>query len=315
MSGARWLTRTLTIVLLLCCQSLYADGAEPAQTDPVYRISPSLQELLPHHLINDIAYSLAEKQWPWLKNWLIRDFIKKNTIDMSEAALQNPEDYLNFNDFFTRALKEGARPQPDDPSLVSSPVDGTVSQIGWIENDRIIQAKQHDYSLKALLAGNDALADTFDNGLFSTIYLSPGDYHRVHMPITGTLRKMAYVPGDLYSVNQETTDSVENLYARNERVISIFDTEYGPMAVIMVGAMVVGSMETVWAGEVKPNAREVTWSFYDDTPITLNRGDEMGRFKLGSTVIVLFSWPVVSWLEDHQPGSKIRMGEGLAKPK
>ncbi|WP_211830067.1 archaetidylserine decarboxylase [Kistimonas asteriae] len=315
MSGTRWLTRTLTIVLLLCCQSLYADGAEPSQTDPVYRISPGLQELLPHHLINDIAYSLAEKQWPWLKNWLIRDFIKKNTIDMSEAALQNPEDYLNFNDFFTRALKEGARPQPDDPSLVSSPVDGTVSQIGWIENDRIIQAKQHDYSLKALLAGNDALADTFDNGLFSTIYLSPGDYHRVHMPITGTLRKMAYVPGDLYSVNQETTDSVENLYARNERVISIFDTEYGPMAVIMVGAMVVGSMETVWAGEVKPDAHEVTWSFYDDTPIALNRGDEMGRFKLGSTVIVLFSWPVVSWLEDHQPGSKIRMGEGLAKPK
>ncbi len=319
MPGIQWLTRTLMIMLLLGCQSIWADTtekeAELSLTNPSYRLSPGLQEILPHHLINDIAYSLAEKQWPWLKNWLIRDFIKKNNIDMSEAALQNPEDYLNFNDFFTRALKDGARPQPEDPSLVSSPVDGTVSQIGWIENDRIIQAKKHDYSLKALLAGNDALADTFDNGLFSTIYLSPGDYHRVHMPITGTLRKMAYVPGDLYSVNQETADSVENLYARNERVISIFDTEYGPMAVIMVGAMVVGSMETVWAGEVKPDSREVTWSFYDDTSITLNRGDEMGRFKLGSTVIVLFSWPVVSWLEQHQPGSQIRMGEALAKPQ
>ncbi len=315
MSGIQCFTHTLMIIFLLGCHSLWADNTERPLTNPSYRLSPGLQEILPHHLINDIAYSLAEKQWPWLKNWLIRDFIKKNTIDMSEAALQNPEDYFNFNDFFTRALKDGARPQPEDTSLVSSPVDGTVSQIGWIENDRIIQAKKHDYSLKALLAGNDALADTFDNGLFSTIYLSPGDYHRVHMPITGTLRKMAYVPGDLYSVNQETADSVENLYAKNERVISIFDTEYGPMAVIMVGAIVVGSMETVWAGEVKPDTREVTWSFYDDTSITLNRGEEMGRFKLGSTVIVLFSWPVVSWLEQYQPGSKIRMGEALAKPK
>ena len=234
------------IIFLLGCHSLWADSTELPLTNPSYRLSPGLQEILPHHLINDIAYSLAEKQWPWLKNWLIRDFIKKNNIDMSEAALQNPEDYLTFNDFFTRALKDGARPQPEDPSLVSSPVDGTVSQIGWIENDRIIQAKKNDYSLKDLLAGNDALADTFDNGLFSTIYLSPGNYHRVHMPISGTLQKMAYVPGDLYSVNQETADSIENLYARNERVISIFDTKYGPMAVIMVGAMVVGSMD--WRG-------------------------------------------------------------------
>lgn len=279
-----------------------------------YRLLPALQTILPHHLINELAYLLAEKQWPWLKNWLIHRFITTNNIDMIDAIYQNPEDYSSFNDFFTRTLREGTRPLPLDPNLISSPVDGTISQIGEIKNNKIIQAKQHDYNLTALLGGNHELADIFDNGLFSTIYLDPSDYHRVHMPATGTLRKMAFIPGTLYSVNQSSVDNINNLFTRNERVISIFDTDYGPMAVIMVGAMVVGSMETVWAGEVKTGSSDITWYSYDDASVTLARGDEMGLFKLGSTVILLFPKAAIQWLETYNPNTKIKMGSALARP-
>ena len=283
----------------------------PVQSETTYSIPPYLQRLLPHQLINYLAYSIAEKKWPWLKNHLISDFIAKNNIDMSEALHENPEHYQSFNDFFTRALKKGARPLPEDPDLIISPVDGTVSQMGPIENGRIFQAKQHNYSLSALFAGNNQLAGRFKHGLFSTIYLSPGDYHRVHMPTSGTLKQMIYVPGSLYSVNAETTNDIEGLYARNERVISIFETNYGEMAVIMVGAMVVGSMETVWNGSVKPLSRQITWQSYKNRTVYLERGDEMGRFKLGSTVIVLFANPEVDWLQHHQPGNKIKMGDPI----
>lgn len=313
----------LSIILLLSSQSVHADNKMPNIVVPdsvnlnmeaTYRLPPFLQYILPQQLINTLAYSLAEKSLPWLKNWLIRHFIVHFNVDMHDAVYQNPEDYLSFNDFFTRALKEGARPLPLDASLISSPVDGTISQIGDINHGRIIQAKQHDYSLTALLGGNHELADTFDGGLFSTIYLSPRDYHRVHMPITGTLRQMAFVPGDLYSVNPGSANNIANLFARNERIISIFDTDYGPMAVIMVGAIVVGSMETVWAGKVKTESSDVSWYSYDEDSITLARGDEMGRFQLGSTVILLFPKDSIHWLEQYNSGIKIRMGEALAQP-
>ena len=293
--------------------SSLATGLAPVQVEASFSIPPYLQKILPHQLINDLAYSIAEKQWPWLKNHLISDFIDKNNIDMREALYEHPEHYRSFNDFFTRPLKKGVRPLPEDPTLISSPVDGTISQIGQIENGQIIQAKQHNYSLTALLAGNKELAKTFNHGLFSTIYLSPGDYHRVHMPCNGMLKQMIYVPGSLYSVNQKTTNSIQGLYALNERVISIFDTEYGEMAVIMVGAMVVGSMETTWAGQVKPKSRQITSRSYENKNIYLERGDEMGLFKLGSTVIVLFADADINWLEYHQSGNKIKMGQALGK--
>ncbi|MFK0573992.1 archaetidylserine decarboxylase [Endozoicomonas sp.] len=313
-------TRSLIMIsILLSASSTMSDNNRNdspfVRTEFSYTIPPYLQKILPHQLINHLAYSLAEKQWPWLKNRLISDFITKNNIDMSEALYENPEDYRSFNDFFTRPLKKDARPLPEDPGLISSPVDGTISQIGRIENGRVIQAKQHNYSLTALLAGNHKLASTFNDGLFSTIYLSPGDYHRVHMPVTGTLKQMIYVPGSFYSVNPGSTDRIQGLYALNERVISIFDTDFGEMAVIMVGAMVVGSMETVWAGQVKPQIRKITRIFYENRSFTLERGDEMGRFKLGSTVIVLFANPETQWFGHCHPGNKIRMGEAMGSPE
>ncbi|MCK5892976.1 MAG: phosphatidylserine decarboxylase [Endozoicomonadaceae bacterium] len=308
--------------VLLTSQSVHTDNqiqrgrvvGSTIDSTEAYRLFPIVQHILPHHLINELAYSLAEKEWPWLKNWLIHRFIAMYDIDMSDAIYQDPDDYSSFNDFFTRRLLEGTRPLPLDPSLISSPVDGTISQIGEIKNDKIIQAKQHEYNLTTLLGGNRELADTFDNGLFSTIYLSPGDYHRVHMPATGTLRQMAFVPGSLYSVNQDSVDNIDNLFARNERVISIFDTDYGPMAVIMVGAMVVGSMETVWAGEVKTGSSDILWYSYDDGSVTLARGDEMGLFKLGSTVVLLFPKAAIHWLETYSLDTKIKMGSALARP-
>ncbi|WP_163372902.1 archaetidylserine decarboxylase [Endozoicomonas acroporae] len=283
----------------------------PVRSETAYSVPPYLQRLLPHQLINYLAHSLAEKRWPWLKNQLISEFTARNNIDLSEALHENPDNYQNFNDFFTRALKKGARPLPEDPDLIISPVDGVISQMGAVDNGRIFQAKRHDYSLSALFAGDNQLASRFKHGLFMTIYLSPGDYHRVHMPTRGTLRQMIYVPGSLYSVNAATTQDIEGLYARNERVINIFATDYGEMAVIMVGAMVVGSMETVWAGPVKPASRQITWQNYINRPVHLERGDEMGRFKLGSTVIVLFANTEVGWLEHHQPDNKIKMGTAI----
>lgn len=305
-------SRFISISYLMLSISIFI-SVNTAQAATSYNIPPYLQKLLPHQLINYLAYSLAEKEWPWLKNHLISEFITRNNIDMSEALYESPENYRSFNDFFTRPLKIGARCFPENSQLITSPVDGTISQIGQIANDRIIQAKRHDYSLTALLAGNSDLAKRFSDGLFSTIYLSPADYHRVHMPVAGTLKQMIYVPGSLYSVNSKTTDSIQGLHALNERVISIFDTEYGEMAVIMIGAMVVGSMETAWAGQVKPWSRQVTWRFYDNISIHLKRGEEMGLFKLGSTVILLFANPDVNWLDNHHPGYKIKMGEALGE--
>lgn len=280
------------------------------------KLFAGVQHILPHHLISRAVHCFVESRMGWLKNALIRTIIKHYHVDMSEAQHERPESYGSFNEFFTRPLKVGARPLPEDPDAVVSPADGVISQIGAIDNGRLFQAKGHDYSLVELLGGDLELARSFMGGRFATIYLSPRDYHRVHSPAKGRLRRMIHIPGRLFSVNQATVEHVPNLFARNERVVSIFDTEQGPMAVIMVGAMIVASIETVWAGLVTPWRRQVRrFEYGADTgqDIELARGDELGRFKLGSTAIVLFGKQQVDWLEQLQAGSPVKMGEALGR--
>ena len=270
-----------------------------------------LQYLLPQHLLSRLVGKLAECRLPWLKNLLIRRFITQYKVDMSEAVESAPEAYANFNAFFTRALKDGARPIADAP--VVCPADGAISQLGEINRGRIFQAKGQDYSLQTLLGDDKALTAEFDGGSFATIYLSPRDYHRVHMPVDGTLRSMTYVPGKLFSVNTTTAENVRSLFARNERAICVFDTEFGPMAMILVGAMIVAGIETVWDGQVAPPPRQLTTRSYPQEAPTLKKGEEMGRFKLGSTVILLFGKDKIDWLDKFEALTPTRLGEALAE--
>ncbi len=252
---------------------------------------------------------------PAFKNTLIRKFIDLYKVDMDEALETNPVRYRSFNDFFTRALHPNARPVNEDENSIVSPADGILSQAGDIENGAIFQAKGHDYSLLELLGGDLVWSRRFEEGSFATIYLSPRDYHRVHMPFTGTLQKMIHVPGRLFSVNDTTTRRVPGLFARNERVVCLFETELGPMAVILVGALFVASIETVWAGTITPVSRQVRrWEYPPtppDEPVRLEKGEEMGRFNMGSTVILLFGKDVLDWLEEFEAGPG---GQGRADP-
>lgn len=271
-----------------------------------------IQYPLPHHLISRGVGYLAQSKTPWLKNTLIKRFIRIFGVNMSEAAEPDPTRYQNFNEFFTRPLKEGVRPVADQEHGMVCPVDGTISQSGPIDYGRIFQAKGHSYSVLDLLGGDVDRAAPFMGGSFSTIYLSPKDYHRIHMPVTGTLKEMIHVPGRLFSVNPATTENVSGLFARNERVVAIFDTEYGPMAMVLVGAMIVASIETVWAGQVTPLNREVAVTRYDpenSQAITLQKGEEMGRFKLGSTIVMLYGPQVAEFMTSMTPGRPTRMGE------
>lgn len=273
------------------------------------------QHIMPQHALSRLTRLVAESQAKSIKTPFINTFIKQYGIDMSEAANPDPASYANFNDFFTRALKPGARTIVKGDKTVACPADGAVSQLGDIESGRIFQAKGHDFGLKELLGGDAALEDEFQQGKFSTIYLSPKDYHRVHMPFTGTLRSMTYIPGKLFSVNPATVNNVDNLFARNERVSCIFDTEFGPMAVVLVGAMIVASIETVWAGLVTPpRGKLTTWTYPSEgeKAIHLNKGDELGRFKLGSTVILCFPKDSIEWEASLQEGSATRMGQLVA---
>ncbi len=282
--------------------------------DPLFLAS---QYLVPHHLVSRTMGLLADSRAPEIKNAMISRFVRRYRVDMSEALVEDPRAYASFNDFFTRALKPDARPLDDDESNIVSPADGAISQLGPIQAGRIFQAKGHRFGLNALLGGDAERAAPFEGGDFATIYLSPRDYHRVHMPVTGTLREMIHIPGRLFSVNPLTASHVPELFARNERVACIFDTEYGPMALVLVGAMIVASIETVWAGLVTPHKRQVRSLRYDSQarqPITLARGAEMGRFKLGSTVIVLFGPRRIRWLDTPSVRGPIRMGETLALP-
>lgn len=274
-----------------------------------------MQYILPHHTLSRLIGRLAECQTPWFKNRLIAWFIKRYQVNMSEALLEDPSAYRHFNDFFTRSLKEDARPLDNSEKAVLSPADGAISQLGSIEHGRIFQAKGHSFSLLELLGGDAERAAPFMGGSFSTVYLSPKDYHRVHMPLTGILREMVYIPGRLFSVNQTTAENVPELFARNERVACIFDTEQGPMAVVLVGAMIVASIETVWAGQVTPPLRNLHTYDYSQAarqPITLEKGAELGRFKLGSTAIVLFGPNHVAWDDALQETSAVQVGQRLA---
>ncbi|HSX87519.1 MAG TPA: archaetidylserine decarboxylase [Pseudomonas sp.] len=272
------------------------------------------QYLLPHHLLSRLIGYAADCRAAWFKNRLIGWFAKQYQVDMSEAQVEDLEAFEHFNAFFTRALKPGARPLAQGPDAVLCPADGAVSQLGKIEHGRIFQAKGHSFSLVELLGGDTERANPFMGGAFATIYLSPKDYHRVHMPLAGTLKEMVYVPGRLFSVNQSTAENVPELFARNERVVCLFDTERGPMAVVLVGAMIVASIETVWAGLVTPPKRSLKTFRYDEAarvPIVLDKGAELGRFKLGSTAIVLFGADQVQWAQELAAGSPVQMGQLL----
>lgn len=276
----------------------------------------AFQYLVPQHLLSRIAGKIAASEIYWLKNLFITSFIKKFNINMQEAKLKNADDFASFNEFFTRELEDGVRTFNDEDNSIISPADGAISQIGDIANGRVFQAKGQDYSLLELLGGDQALNDEFMGGVFSTIYLSPKDYHRVHMPTTGTLRQMIYVPGDLFSVNQTTAENVPRLFSRNERLVAIFDTEQGPMAMVLVGAMIVAAIETVWAGRITPPQRKRKITEYSNPQkIVLNKGDEMGRFLLGSTVVLCFAKNQINWLEALSAESPLRVGEIIGSKK
>ncbi len=272
------------------------------------------QYLLPHHGISRLILRATRVKAAWFKLPLLRWFVQRYNVDMSEAANPDLLSYATFNHFFTRELRAGARPFDSQPNRVICPADGRISAIGYLHDRSILQAKGRDYDLQTLLGGDAQLASQFAGGAFATIYLSPRDYHRYHMPLAGRLQQMIYVPGRLFSVNPATVRRVRNLFARNERVVAIFDSIVGPMAVIPVGALNVACIELVWHGVVTPPHRQPVhrWK-YDraDEVIRLDKGAEMGRFNMGSTVILVFPKDVLRWDENLKSGDAVRMGQGM----
>jgi len=269
------------------------------------------QYLLPKRGLTVLMGLGASKEGGALTTAVIRWFIGRYGVDMNEAADPDPTHYRTFNAFFTRALKPGARPLAEADLLC--PVDGAISQFGALQGDRLLQAKGHDYTTRALVGGDAALAALFEHGHFATLYLSPKDYHRIHMPCAGRLRRMVHVPGELFSVNPTTARGVPGLFARNERVVCVFDTAFGPFVLALVGATIVGSMATVWHGVVNPprSGQLREWR-YDDSPVELKQGDEMGRFLLGSTVVMLFPRGPLRFNPAWAPGGAVRMGQAMA---
>ena len=290
-----------------------------AYSTPSYwqRVKIALHYLLPQLAITRAAGWLAERRWGSVTHFIIKAFAKQYQVNLAEAEKSSPSDYATFNEFFIRPLKAGARPIEAAPDYLCLPADGRVSESGKIDANRLIQAKGHFFTLETLLAEDTEMAAKFQDGDFITTYLSPSDYHRVHMPCDATLRKMAYVPGELFSVNPFLAEHVPNLFARNERLICEFETEFGPMVQILVGATVTASMSTVWAGVVNPPRPDEVVEYHYNTEgegvIRLSKGEEMGAFRLGSTVINLFPKGAVV-LEPHlQAGEKTRMGEKLGR--
>ncbi len=308
----------------MVCDHATADLASPAWRLPRIRplplqkkspVSDRLavlpQYLLPKQLLTALAGRAASAQGGALTTHVIDWFVKRYGVDMNEAANPDTASYPSFNEFFTRALKPGARPLARADLIC--PVDGAISQFGSIERDLIFQAKGHRYTTTALVGGDAALATKFDNGHFATLYLSPKDYHRIHMPCDGQLTRMIHVPGPLFSVNPTTARGVPGLFARNERVVCVFETQRGPFVLVLVGATIVGSMATVWHGVVNPpRVKEVREWRYEDKPVRLQQGDEMGRFLLGSTVVMLFPQGPLQFNPSWQPAGAIRMGEAMA---
>lgn len=273
------------------------------------------QYWLPQHALSKFGGHVSHCRLPWLKNYLIQWFINRYQVNMDEALQTDLNAYPSFHDFFIRQLKPGTRPIDPQSDSICSPCDGAISQIGKIENGTLLQAKGRSFSLSALL-GDAACAQKFHNGNFLTIYLAPKDYHRVHMPAKGALQSVRYIPGKLFSVNPLTTQSVDNLFARNERVISFFDHPQSPFAVILVGAMIVGSITTRWAGRLLPQANQLVREIlYPQTPeqhLTLDKGEEMGYFSLGSTVIILFA-ENIRWEYTLTQDSRLVVGQRIGQ--
>ncbi len=274
------------------------------------RLAVLPQYLLPKQALTVLAGKLAGARAGGLTTAVIRWFVARYGVNMDEAANPDIASYPTFNEFFTRPLRGGARPLAQAPLVC--PVDGAISQFGAIERDQIFQAKGHRYSTTALVGGDAALAARFEDGAFATLYLSPRDYHRIHMPCAGRLRRMIYVPGELFSVNPTTARGVPGLFARNERVVCVFESDDGPFVLVLVGATIVGSMATVWHGVVNPprTATVRDW-LYEDGEVVLKQGDEMGRFLLGSTVVMLFPKGRVRFNPEWAPARAIRMGEAM----
>lgn len=276
----------------------------------------ALQYLLPQRLSAHLVYTLSRMETSWIKNAFIRAYIAFFNVDMDEAAHTDPHAYPTFNHFFTRPLRPGARPIAPGERVACCPVDGAVSQIRMIQADTLFQAKSRYFSLTELLGGDSVKAADFHDGSYVTLYLAPRDYHRVHMPMAGRLEQMVHVPGQLFSVSPPTTRVLLNLFTRNERIISVFDTAVGPMALVLVGAFNVGSIETVWAGAITPpRGRQIRrWNYpanAAEEPILLAKGAEMGRFNMGSAVIVLFAKNAVVWEPTLGPETRVQMGQRL----
>lgn len=278
------------------------------------RLAVLPQYLIPKQAMTAIAGRIASWRGGRVTSALIRNFVRHYGVDMDEAARPDITSYSTFNEFFTRALKPGARPLAQTDLVC--PVDGAISQFGAIEHDQIFQAKGHRYSTHALLGGEMKLAGQFENGSFATLYLSPKDYHRVHMPCAGRLLRMIHVPGELFSVNPTTARGVPGLFARNERVVCVFEASRGPFALVLVGATIVGSMATVWHGVVNPPRGQPLRDWRYDDPaapaVQLAQGGEMGRFQLGSTVVLLFPAGALRFNPSWAPTRTVRMGEAMA---
>ena len=285
-----------------------ATSHHPAVSD---RLAVLPQYLMPKRALTIAAGRIASAHAGTLTTALIRRFVSRYGVDLAEAANPDPASYASFNDFFTRPLRDGARPLADADLIC--PVDGAISQFGPIQQDQIFQAKGHSYSTTALVGGDATLAAPFENGHFATLYLSPRDYHRIHMPCDGMLKRMVHVPGDLFSVNPTTARGVPGLFARNERVVCIFDGAQGPFVLVLVGATIVGSMATVWHGLVNPPRPGIPrqWD-YSDQAVELRQGDEMGRFLLGSTVVMLFPQGPLQFNPNWAAARPVRLGEAMA---
>ena len=286
------------------------------------RLFVAMQYALPQHFLSRIVLHLTRIRLRPVKNLLIKSFLRGFTPNMSEASQPNPTQYPSFNAFFTRSLRAGARPIDIDPGVLVSPVDGTVSQIGRLDGSKLLQAKGHDYTLEALLAGAPEWAEGFKGGAFATLYLAPYNYHRIHMPLAGTLRAAWFVPGKLFSVNAVTAAAVPGLFAKNERVVCVFDCVVDgrprSFAMVLVGALFVGSIATVWHGDVAPRSPHERVDLPLDTshsPLKLSKGAEMGRFNMGSTVILLLPPDLLDWLPKFTAGTSIEVGRMLARLK
>ncbi|MEY3107542.1 MAG: phosphatidylserine decarboxylase [Pseudomonadota bacterium] len=271
-----------------------------------------LQYILPHHTLSKMMSKLTHCENKIWKNLFIKQIIKHYGVDMNEALEQDINSFKSFNDFFTRELNPAVRPLTTTPNAIACPADGSVSQAGKINDGEIFQAKGKSFTATDLLGGDPARAEPFNNGIYTTIYLSPKDYHRLHMPLTGTLREMVHIPGRLFSVNTATTQSVPGLFARNERVAALFDTDAGPMALVLVGAIFVSSIETVWHGVVTPPSITSvrSWKYQENAPV-LKIGQEMGRFNMGSTIIVLFGNNKAKWDSNFAAEKVVRLGEHI----